>query len=73
MSTVKNITDCVQRSDFFSGCPDGWTFHVDMCFKGSVHEVTGEEAMIGCEAEQAVLASVHNDETANFIDNLLEG
>ena len=57
----------------FPGCLDGWTFHADMCYKGSSNGATGGQAKSECEALQAVLASVYNEETATFIHTLMNG
>ena len=57
----------------FPGCPDGWTLHGEMCYRGSETAVGGEQAKLECEALQAVLASVHDAETAGFIDDFVAG
>ena len=56
----------------FPGCPGGWTLHDEMCYKASEQAVTGDQAKLDCEAMEAVLASVHDEETVNFIRNLLD-
>ena len=42
-----------------------------MFYKGSMNETTGDQAKRECEAMEAVLASVHNEETARFISTFM--
>ena len=44
-----------------------------MCYKGSANQATAGQAKSECEALRAVLASVHNGETATFINTLMNG
>ena len=44
-----------------------------MCYKGSANRATADQAKSECEALQAVLASVHNEETATYINTLMNG
>ena len=44
-----------------------------MCYKGSMDRATGDVARLECEAIQALLASVHDEETAIVILNLMAG
>ena len=60
-----------QHARDFPGCPAGWTLHGTMCYRGSENVVDGEQAKLACEDRQAVLASVHDQETAEFIDNFM--
>ena len=44
-----------------------------MCYKSSENVATGYQAKLECEAMEAVLASVRDEETARFIRDLLGG
>ena len=44
-----------------------------MCYRGSEGTATGEEARLVCEAEQAILATVDNEEGARLINGLVDG
>ena len=44
-----------------------------MCYRGSEGTATGEEAKLACEAEQAILATVDNEEGARLINGLVDG
>ena len=68
----RHATD-VTSLQCFPGCLDGWTLHGDMCYKRSMNEVIGDQAKLECEAMEAVLASVRDEEAARFIMDLLNG
>ena len=52
---------------------EGWTLYNGMCYNGSVNPMKWDEARLECEAQQAVLASVHDEDTARFIKNYMGG
>ena len=62
-----------QSMVYYTGCSEGWTLHDDMCYKGSQDRVVWEEAKLECEAMQAVLAFLHNEEVISFIHSLVSG
>ena len=43
-----------------------------MCYKGSKGVVNGDQARRQCESMEAVLVSIHNENTARLISTLMD-